>query len=293
MNIPNTAVKEIQWNGLFVEIPCPWEVIVLGKKTLIFEVDFQPILEIRWETPSKNIKNHTPDKLIQRMEKELKQPIARTLPPSSLQKTTNGFRTTWLSWQENQVCAAILHCKNCQTLYLASLHVHPSVEPEESLQVLSSLKCHVAHVNESKWAIQDISFHIPKSLSLQNYNLAAGYTQLTFSAPGNLLHICRIAPAMERLKEQGLPVILRTLLGHDSCTGYSELEGGGLQYHRSPTIFDQILTRLRRKKPFCWARLWHNAEKDRLQAVIIESIRPIDIDTTNEICEKYAILHTT
>ncbi len=294
MSIRATAPKEICWNDIKLEIPPNLEVIVSGEHHLLFEIDFQPILEIRWDSSSKNRKNLKIEKIIQRMEKEFGRQVATVQLPNAILNNHVKYETTWLSWQDDhRLSGAILRCRSCNTLFLIRFLSNHTTQRDTAFSVISSLDCHASNGNGSVWSIQDLRIIIPKSHLLQNYNLAPGLTRLTFSSPGNLLHICRIAPARERLKKQKLTVILKTLLNKQIIENYTVKKEHTIEIQHHPTIFSQIIIRLRRQKPFCWARLWHNVERDRLQGVIMESIRPIDTEILQEVCENYAILPST
>ena len=41
--------KLIAWNGIQLQIPVDWDARVSGQRHLVFEKDFQPQLQIRWE----------------------------------------------------------------------------------------------------------------------------------------------------------------------------------------------------------------------------------------------------
>ena len=46
--------RHIAWNGVRLDIPCAWDARVSGQRHLIFEKDFEPQLQIRWEKVEKN-----------------------------------------------------------------------------------------------------------------------------------------------------------------------------------------------------------------------------------------------
>ncbi len=294
MNNLDITPKEIAWNGLRLEIPPQWEVIVSGKNHLLFEVDFHPVLELRWDTSTTTPKDNRTGKILKNLQKELELPVVEISPPANLQNNLEKYQTTWLSWRDDRlVTGAILLCRACNTLLLLRLHDPQNAGMDSPVAVLQSLNCHAAQDLHTPWAIQDFRVQLPDAYTLLHYNLAAGFTRLTFSSPGTLLHICRIAPAGERLKQQTLPNILKTLLNTSFIEENVAICDHTVEYQRRPTIFTQIIVRLRRQKPFCWARIWHCKDTDRLLAVVMESIRPIDMTTAQEICKTYAILPST
>ncbi len=289
MTTANTLQREIAWNGLRFETPQQWEVIISGRNHILFESDFQPVLELRWDSSSNQTTEKRIAKIVKKLQKELELPIAEVPFPSAWKDGLEGYEQTWLSWRDDKlVTGAVLLCEKCGTLLLLRFF-HTDNSP---LEMLTTLHCHVDKGNVTPWSIQDFKLSLPKPFSLLHYNLAAGFTRLSFSAPRAILHVCRIAPARERLKRQKLQNILKTLLGVPDLDENADILRHTVEYYRSPSIFSQIIIRLRRQKPFCWARIWHCEDSDRLLAVIMESIRPIDVSTVHAICETYEITPT-
>ncbi len=291
MTTLNTLLKEIAWNGLSLVIPHQWEVIISGKNHLLFESDFQPVFELRWDSSSTQTTEKRIAKIVMKLQKELELPIAEVPFPSEWQDGLDGYAQTWLSWRvDKQVTGAVLLCKKCGTLLLLRFFHSGNAQKSSPVEMLTTFHCHNDKGHDTPWSIQDFKLLLPDPFKLLHYNIAAGFTRLSFSSPGAILHVCRIAPARERLKGQELQNILKTLLDTPDLEENVEILPNTVEYHSSPSIFSQIIVRLRRQKPFCWARIWHCEESDRLLAVIMESIRPINISTVHAICETYEIL---
>ncbi len=287
---PSTQ-RKICWNGLELKISCQWEAIVLGKSHLLFENDFQPVLELRWNSQKTPSKSDKLSKIIQKLQKELDLPITETSTPMYDKNLPKEFSKTWLTWHADKtISGVILQCHHCGTTLLIRFYHPDNTSQKEIISTLSGIICHRDTIPFTTWAIQDFQIEIPSSYQLENFNLAAGYTNLSFYHDGSTLHICRIAAAQERLLRKPIEEILTTLLTLDQPN--FKVGEEAIEYTRNPSIFRQILMRLKRKKPFCWAKLWHYSECDRLLGVIIESIRPVDVEKILKISHSYVIFPT-
>jgi len=52
-------LRQVGWNGIRLTVPGPWEAHLGGHNHLIFEEDFSPILEIRWQKVRKRRGNQS------------------------------------------------------------------------------------------------------------------------------------------------------------------------------------------------------------------------------------------
>jgi hypothetical protein len=283
--------KNIHWNGIHLRLPFTWETIFSGKNHLVFENDLQPTLELRWT----NNNNQSPEKrkkaLIKRLRRELQTPVKEISPPIGDDDLPDFFECTWLSWRNDHiVTGAILSCLKCQTLFLIRFHQFDGTISKIISPLLASIRCHGTTHDKTLWTIQDLRFKIPANYTLQNYNVAAGFTRLSFSAPGSLAHVCRLATASERLKVHNMEMMLSTLLGNPLPEERLSTHSTSVLYQCSPSILSQIFIRLKRHKPFCWAKIWHDITNDRLLVLMVESIRPIDEFEVQQISDSYEII---
>lgn len=58
--------RTIGWNGLTLSCPEKWETIVSGKRHLLFEEDFAPIFELRWQNNNKS----SADSILRNLQKQ-------------------------------------------------------------------------------------------------------------------------------------------------------------------------------------------------------------------------------
>lgn len=286
-------IKDLHWNGIHLQLPRNWEVIFSGKNHLLLENDFHPILELRWNNATKESIPKQKKRIEKQMARELPGSIYEIETPQKFHQLPANFETFWYSRHEHgDASTAILSCKTCPTLVLLRFHEYHQDISVTLYQILSSLRCH-PHGSTGQlqpWTIQDLHFTLPESYSLKNYTIGAGFTSLTFSEPGTTLHVCRLATAAERLKKHDMISILGLLLDTEPEISELEVLSTALIYSRKPSIPRQIFMRIKRRKPFCWAKIWHDNVNDRLLALIIESIRPIDQDKAHVILESYEII---
>ncbi len=270
----------VGWNGLRLQAPSTWETIVSGNNHLIFEDDFEPILQIRWKNvgPVKesNWRKKSEEwwQLLELTSKEV------TLPPL-LQPLENTFsHIRYFRGKGPMESGGICYCDHCHTLVVFQLLNATGSIVEKTAHLLGSLICHGS--KSTLWRIQDFSLQTPAKLHLNDYSFKAGLSRLSFSSPHYFLQICRLAQAKERLASDSLDNILLTLAGTQELTPETSEDSMMCRASRSPGIAKQVLLRLRKEKPFIEARLWHLPKHNRLLATLISSKRPItDSDIRN------------
>lgn len=284
------ATRLIAWNGMQLYIPIEWEARVSGLRHLVFEKDFQPQLQIRWEKPAQQ----SPDYL-QKRSVHFAEQMGTIIPdkkvPPQFQQVKDIFsRVTCYGNESGKLEGGILVCTDHHTLVLFQIF---SAEPkllEEVTGCLSKLSCPNHTEPLMLWRIQDFSLTLPESYILKDYTFGAGLTRLSFCKPELFLQICKLGPADSRLHDQSLERILITLAGTADLELIPDEDGDSFEGVRTPTIPQQVLYRLRREKAFIRTKIWHDTANNRLLAVVLFSNRPIPPATLHEICRQYAIL---
>ncbi len=284
---PDRDKRLIAWNGVQLRIPSDWDTRVSGQRHLVFEKDFQPQLQIRWE---KSV--HQPPSYLHERLSQFAGPrgsiISEDCFPLELRKFKNNFGEVLCYQEESMVKGGICLCEDCHTLILFQLlSADPSLLQEVS-DCLTTLSCH-NHL-ESLWSIQDFSLTLPHSFILKDYTFGAGLTRLSFSSSDLFLQTCRLAPADTRLTGQSLATILTTLTDATDLEIVTGIDNNSCSGHRSPNILKQILFRLRRDKPFIISKIWHDSVNNRLLTVVLSSKRPIPQTTIQKICSRYEIV---
>lgn len=278
--------RQIGWNGIVFSVPADWEVIVNGPKHILVEHDFRQILEIRWERSGPQTAEVAVNRITKSVSKisgteatrvELQKPFCQ------LKKLKNA---KGLSWGNDQQLSAISWLsENEEILFVCHLHHCSGIAVQPVAKLLESIQLQTA--GNHLWSIQDFRLELPQSCNFIDYTLAPGLTRLGFCDNDIHLQFCRLAPASERLATHSLSEILNALQGKIDNSEVIQSNDSIVEHMNSPSTIQQILARLRRKRPFQWGRIWHLSEHNRLLAVTAESIRPININTVHQYCLNY------
>lgn len=296
---PNSIVKVTQagtgkdnrliaWNGIRLSIPTAWDARISGQRHLVFEKDFQPQLQVRWE----KLAHHTPRYLQKKLSQfagQMGSIIPENILPTELERLRNSFSLVTCYQEESGLLkGGICLCPDCHTLVLFQLLSADPALLEEIYSSLTTISCH--HHSEILWRIQDFSLALPVSFTLKDYTFGAGLTRLSFCSSDLFLQTCTLGPADTRLSRQPLVEIFNTLSGTPDLELVIGKDNTSCEGYRSPTIPKQIFFRLRREKPFIRAKIWHDTVNNRLLTVVLSSNRPIPQTTTHKICSQYEIV---
>ncbi len=282
---PDTC-RTIGWNGIVLNCPQHLEVFVSEEKHLVFEQDFLPVFELRWHTNKKNKQ----EKILRNLQQETNLLLLDSVPPV-WQKLTSSYALNMLAEKGHKTYkAALLTCKVCGTSLLFFFFKNPEENALIVHKLLSSLQCHDERKADKLWAIQDFRCLLPSTFTLSSYSFAAGLSRLSFADSELTMHLCRIAPAAQRLETASLAELM-LLLG-DTAAAEAEIihRDQSVLYSRQPTIFSQIMIRLKRKLPFQWMILRHHQKEDRLSGLFFESKKPLPQKMIQTILESYEII---
>lgn len=283
------ATRLIAWNGVQLHIPITWEARVSGLRHLVFEKDFQPQLQIRWEKPAQQNPDYLQKRSIHFAEQMGSIIPDKKLPPEFQQVKDIFGRITCYCNESGMLEGGILVCTDHHTLILFQIFSIESKHLTEVDNCLSKLSCRNQTEPWMLWRIQDFSLTLSNSYILQDYTFGAGLTRLSFFKPELFLQICKLGPADSRLHDQSLEKILIVLADTPDLELIPDESGDSFEGYRTPTIPQQVLLRLRRERPFIRAKIWHDAVNNRLLAVVLSSNRPIPPATLHEIYRQYAI----
>lgn len=281
--------RRIGWNGIRLAIPDTWESRLGGYNHLIFEEDFSPLLEIRWQKSQKK-KSPQSRLIFKRIQKTVAELYEKDLPPEwSFLK--NGYDVTCYGRQDNlPFDTGICVCKQCQTLLLFQLSRQKDETASLLVNCLKSLSCHCSADEPVFWSLQEFKLQLPSSYSLIDSSFAPGLTRISFRSKHIILHTCKLGPADTRLTNQSLAEILRSLADIPELPVQCGEDDTLCRGHRAPTIGRQLAIRFKRQKPFVRAEIRHDTVNNRLLAVILESLRPIPLETSESIYSNYEII---
>ena len=278
----------IAWNGVLLNIPKVWEARVSGQHHLVFEKDFHPLLQIRWEKsvqhPSRNLQ-----KRVRHWAAELGAVIAEDHLPLDLQPMGANFgRVTCYRKKNGMMQGGICLCAECHRLILFQILASDPVLVKEVRGCLATLSC--SSHKENLWCIQDFSLKLPASYTLQDYTFAAGLSRLSFLSSSVFLQTCTLGPADIRLDRHSLQQILATLTGAPHLQIVAGESDTSCEGFRCPTIAQQLVFRLRREKPFIRASIRHDTRNNRLLAIVLSANRPIAPSSLQQIRQEHEII---
>ncbi len=289
---PGTAQEKdnrvIAWNGVRLFIPKAWDARVSGQYHLVFEKDFRPLFQLRWEQAVHH-SSRSLEKRLRRSAAELGAVIASESLPQDLQPLGENFDQATLYRQENgRIKGGICYCTDCRTLLLFQILATDPALIKEVRGCLSTLSCRKQ--TENLWCLQDFTLNLPMTYTLKDYTFAAGLTRLSFLSSDLFLQTCTLGPADIRLQRQSLEQILIALADTPQLQIVTKENDNSCEGFRSPTITQQIFFRLRREKPFVRAAIRHDIGTNRLLAVVLCANHPIESMTLHTIYQQYEII---
>lgn len=283
-----TRTRLVAWNGLRFSPPATWEPRVVGSRHLVFEEDFQPRLQLRWQKKTK-----VTDEDLHRLAAGLAGPagsvgLGAGLPDPWLAIDQNYQLFLSLQGGDEHVAGGVRFCRTCHTLLQFQVFHGNHRSRREVGRWLATLSCHGQQ--ESLWRIQDFSLVTPTAFALTSFNFAAGLTRLSFVDRDLRLETCKLAPADIRLQNHSLAEILLTLCGAGDLVTWQDQGGESCQATRTPGIAGRVLLRLRRQRPFLRALIRHNNGANRILAVILSANRRIPPELFLSLCNRYEIV---
>lgn len=282
--------KNIAWNRISISCPAGWETIVTEETHLLFEENFSPVFELRWQKEKRHNKKSI-NETLRKIAEETGLLVQDVLPPH-WKKLTEQYALKLLADNESrEITAAILICKECGTTLLLYFFDTPAAKQQWDLtRVIASIDCHQQSDKDTcLWAIQDFKITLPTSFTLSGHNFGAGLTRLSFTDPGLNMHLCRLAGASQRLQSSSM-LTLMNLLG-DLKVPEDEVQkmGNSVSHCSYPSIYQQVRSRIKREQPFHWVTLRHHPEEDRLSGLFFFDKKPISDTLVATILESYEI----
>ncbi len=261
------------WNGIRLTVPRSWALHINGHTHLIFERDFQPLLELRWQTQDSS-KPAAPQSMFRKLQKQNSNIVKKQIPEElfSLRKSYHIF-----CYGKKDTIGpegGILTCRTCGKLIFFHLNQY-NQNLSDPLTALSSLSCHFRPGAPLLWSFQGSDLLLPAPFTLQKFSFKPGFSCLSFKLKKLDLHCSRLSPADIRLENRSLPEILAVLSGlseNEIESGRSDLSFEGYRY---PSMGHQVFSRLKRQKPFIRASIHHDPENNILFSMVAESTQPI------------------
>lgn len=280
----------IGWNTITLNYPAKWDPVASGPTHLLFEENFRPVFELRWQEEKRPGKRSITATL-HKIASETGLPVLEKLPPH-WEKLNEQYALKLLADNDSgTVKAAVMICKECETTLLLYFFDDSATKHRwDIVEVVTSIRCH--RKNETDrilWAIQDFKILLPSSFALSGYNFGAGLTRLSFTDSGLTMHLCRLAGATQRLKNSSMLAIMNILGELDLSEEDVQHQEGTISHCAFPSMLQQISSRIKRKPPFHWVTLRHHPKYDRLSGLFFFDKKPLSDKLITTILNSYEI----
>jgi hypothetical protein len=288
MKTPETPHRAVSWNGVSISVPQDWEAKVTDKCRMNFECNFEAVLEISWQkAPPKDIDDFAAQSK-QRYEQLSGAKLMKYTLPLHAEQSLSPCTPQCFATKEKKIPRLLFLFEKESALFITILLFQTQHTPPPWDTIATIAASPLDKNGYQLWAVQDFHITVPSTYQLSNYSMAAGFTTLHFKKNTTTLHICRLAPASVRLRDNSLDDICTSLLGiHDTSGLTRHVIDKTLYCERSPGLGSQVLMRLKRKNPFLLASLRHDNDNDRLLGVFMEGVHPLDHNIHNRIFSSY------
>lgn len=266
--------KNICWNGIEYAVPVEWEAVVTGKQQVLLQHDLEPLIELKWHKDHAKSIDQAHDRVVKQLSREFGKPDTTEIVADK----TIHHELIRFTWKQSKLSVFLLFCPVCRTTVLA----RPYDISFSATQIAKTLRCH-QNTQKIKWAVQDFSFTLPESYSLESFSFTMGFTRISFLEKKNSLHLCRMIPASTHLEASSLEHLLRKLAGHESTKMSINTTRNYVELWSEPSLLRQLRIRMKRHKPFVYGRLWHHQASDKLLGFTIEGIAPASTSMIEQI----------
>jgi hypothetical protein len=273
----------VRWNGVTVSTPLTWQSIVRENRHLIFERDVTPMLEIRWDSKS-NSSARSRKKMAAKLGENLPQDGASADIADWFKNVRQSFTVHPVSLP-GEPAGALLYCRTCQTPFLVKIFD----SPESRSEPLLDISCNCRASTEKPWLIHDLSFVVPEGFSLTSSSFQFGLTLMVFHHGAVELRLVKVAPASARLKRHTLAELFAEFCECSPADTF-QADAGTVQYVSAPSPFGQIRMRLRRRKPFIWARFTLDENRDRIIGFTLRGKAPFAEDLVTTVADNYRLV---
>jgi len=288
---PSHQTRFIGWNGVHLFLPIQWEVIVKGNSHLIMEENHHPLLEVRWQnkTQPPSGQSHT-DAILSRLRKELARELLVIESPPFLHPLTSRFTVSAFAYGDSaHPAGAIITCMKRETpILLQFFNTTTSSIPRLS-SFFETFTCEFKENGVSRWAIEDLKFDIPRQYDLEASSFSLGLIQLFFKTRATQLKFCRIAHASHHFQEHSFSELFDNFCG-DTSINSRLIDEKTLILDTPPSLSDQLLRVVKRKKIYRWAKFDHLDDQDKILGLHLQSRKPLEADQIATIENSYGTI---
>jgi hypothetical protein len=210
-------LQDIAWNGIRFQVPAGWEPVAIFNNYLMFEDQYQPVFELKWQHIQGSFSVERVLKQLRR-ESGKKDSFRPEAVPVKWQPMLKEYNCYAFSWQGATAggTGLLRHCPHCNLTILLQLYGKNKNLQEDPacLRLLRTLRCH-QDGERSRWAIYDIAFSLPAAAVLQSQDFLTGRYTISFQLADLYFSLLRFKPARVLLAENGLTGFGNKILGND------------------------------------------------------------------------------
>lgn len=282
---PSLPGRFTAWNGIRLHVPESWHPAVILKDYLLFEEQYRPVFELKWQQIRGRF---NPRRLISRLQK--KQPdqllVDWELPPLWRQSLVR-FSAHGLHWHGDgsEGYGALLYCRECSRAILLQFHGTVALDAPFVSELLGSLQDHTADQMQP-WAIFDIRAELPVTATLLAQEFLPGRFTLSLDIDGQVLTLLRFKPAAELLRNQTLLQFGVDLTGIPNTGTHDDPFTVQLQQYRIG--LHRLLAKLRRQPSDHSLYLRHITENNVILGIRAQGRRPIAPELLHAITSHFA-----
>lgn len=283
----NKQWQEIDWNGISLQVPTNWQPVVILNDYLLFEDQYLPILELKWQQVRGRL---APERILKQLRKAVgkKSSVSNWSPPGSWQEALNHFNWLGFQWQDEDIFGKglLLYCNNCNRATLLQFYMQHPDRNEACLHLLQSLFDHPTG-DSQQWSIYDIFFSLPVDATLQSQEFLTGSYRISFQLDKLFFSLLRFKPARILLADIGLTGFGQRLLKNGEQQVDEQEDSRLACWRKQGSRWQRFKTRLRRQQADHFLCLHHIPEKNVLLGVQAKSNQPIDETTIQTIIRNY------
>ena len=280
------SLQDISWNGVYFQVPDIWEPVAVFTNYLLFEENYQPVLELKWQQIRGSFSVERILKQLRRSGSK-KDSIEPQPVPLQWQQILQPFNCYCFTWQgeTNSGFGLLRHCPTCNLTILLQFYTDSPQKDPACLHFLQTLRCH-RQTDNQVWAIFDIEFSLPGDAVLLSQEFHTGRYAINFSRGNLLFSLLRFKPAKVLLNDNGLTGFGRRLL----CHGEQLLPGSTedtASWKKQGNSWLRFRAKLRRRQADHFLQLHSIAEKNVILGVQAQSNQTIDSRIMQTILNSY------
>lgn len=279
--------QEISWNGISFQVPASWQPVVILTDYLLFEDQYRPILELKWQQIKGSFSVERILKQLRRSGSK-KDSIKDRSVPQQWQQVLKPFNCYTFEWQgeKNYGTGLLRHCPVCNLTILLQFYMDDPQHEPVCLHILQTLRCH-QETDYLGWSIYDIAFSLPVAANLQAQEFHTGRYRISFQLGELFFSLLRFKPAEALLSDIGLTGFGQQLLQHGEQYVGRDENSQPACWRKEGNGWLRFKKKLRRQQADHFLCLRHIPEHNVILGVQAKSNQPIDEIKVQTLLQNY------